>query len=69
MKLEELKNIISRYTAAALLEKGGTRALVVERGARILGLYVNGVNLLWANPDLQLVLEKGSWNVGGLRLW
>lgn len=69
MKLEELKSIASRFTAVALLEKGEAKALVVERGARVLGLYVNGLNMLWVNPELEAVLEKGVWNVGGLRLW
>ncbi len=69
MRLEELRGAVSRYSAAAVMERGGTSALVVERGARLLGLFVRGVNLLWVNPELESVLERGQWNVGGLRLW
>lgn len=69
MRLEELKGLVSRYSTAALMERGETRALVVERGARLLGLYVRGTNVLWVNPSLEGVLEKSGWNVGGLRLW
>jgi len=67
--MDRLRELVSRYSAVAVLERGSTRALVLERGARLLALSVGGVNPLWVNPALEKVLETGSWNTGGLRLW
>ena len=67
--MEELRKLVGKYSATAILEKGSTRALVFERGARLLALSVGGVNPLWVNPALEKVLETGGWNTGGLRLW
>ena len=67
--MKALKNVVSKYSAAAVMERGCTSALIVERGARLLGLFVKDVDLLWVNPDLESVLERGQWNTGGLRLW
>jgi len=69
MRLEELRGLVSRYSATAVMELGRARALVLERGARLLGLYVGDVNLLWVNPEVAGVIERGAWNTGGLRLW
>lgn len=43
--------------------------MVLERGGRVLGLFVGDTNVLWVNPHLSEVLDAGDWNVGGLRLW
>jgi len=67
--MDRLQELVSRYSAVAVLERGSTRALVLERGARLLALSVGGVNPLWVNPALEKVLETGGWNTGGLRLW
>ena len=56
---------------------GGTTALLVQRGGRVLGLYQEEgeENLLWTNPVLekgeeaQAFLQGTQWNVGGDRLW
>ena len=57
-------------------ERGGL--LVTVRGARVLGIYLDGVdeNLLWVNPQVlgdaemaQRTVGAGEWNVGGDRVW
>ncbi|MCS7104234.1 MAG: hypothetical protein NZ954_01535 [Thermofilaceae archaeon] len=64
-----VQKVLSRYTATVSLRRGGTEALIVERGARLLSLNINGVNPLWVNPSLEKVLSTSGWNTGGLRLW
>lgn len=56
----------------------GAQALVTERGARVLGLFMNpkSHNLLWTNQaafrsldDFQQFVTQGGWNLGGERIW
>ncbi len=69
MEGSELARLVSRYSAAATLKKGRAEVLILERGGRVLALQYDGINLLWVNPNIELVLETGGWNTGGLRLW
>jgi len=52
--------------------------LVTTRGARVLGIFLDGVaeNLLWVNPAVassvesaRRFVEAGEWNLGGDRCW
>lgn len=58
------------HTDFKVLERGVARVLVSERGARVMGIFPGGsTNILWVNPRLREVLERGEWNMGGLRIW
>ncbi|MEM1508569.1 MAG: DUF6786 family protein [Thermofilaceae archaeon] len=69
MEGSELARLVSHYSATVTLKRGKAEVLVLERGGRILTLQYDGLNLLWVNPNIKLVLETGGWNTGGLRLW
>ena len=54
----------------------GTKVVVMERGARILGPFLpSGESLLWLNPIWQNkksfsdCIANKEWNVGGERIW
>ncbi|OCT15439.1 hypothetical protein A8709_15285 [Paenibacillus pectinilyticus] len=44
--------------------------VVMERGARILGVFAHkeARNALWTNPELQHITDE-EWNAGGDRIW
>ena len=68
--LESLVEVLNNYSRCAVLEKDGSRIIVLERGARVLGAFLgDSPNLLWVNPKIEEELREGGWNVGGLRLW
>ena len=68
--LEELTEIISRYSKSTVLHDENCRVVICERGARVLGIFLDSSpNLLWVNPRLEDVFSKNDWNIGGLRLW
>ncbi len=71
--MQELENLVenlSKYSRTVILEKNNSKVLVLEKGARVLGISLSGsTNLLWVNPRIEEVLRAGDWNVGGLRLW
>ena len=69
MRAYELASFLSRYSRVAVLERGRARIVVLERGGRVLGIFIDDLNVLWVNPDIGGVLDAGGWNVGGLRLW
>lgn len=61
---------LPKYTSLKELSKNNTKAVICERGARLIYLSVNNSpNLLWVNPQLDKILEKNEWNTGGLRVW
>lgn len=52
--------------------------LITQRGARVLGVFLDGVadNLYWTNPAAvgdagaaKAAVSSGEWNVGGDRVW
>jgi len=68
--LEELTEMISKYSKSAVLHDENCRVVICERGARVLGIFLDSSpNLLWVNPRLEDVFSKNDWNIGGLRLW
>ncbi len=68
--LESLVEVLSNYSRCVVLERDGSRIVVLEKGARVLGAFLGGSpNLLWVNPKIEEELREGGWNVGGLRLW
>ena len=69
MEVSTLIKLASSLSSVAVLSKGSSSIVVMERGARIIAATVGDVNVLWVNPDLQHVVSAGGWNVGGLRLW
>ena len=69
MTLDSLREILDRYSRTAVLESDEFKVLVLERGARVLGIFTDAANLLWVNPNPVEVLEKDDWNIGGLRTW
>lgn len=69
-ELESLREVLNRYSKCVILEKNGSRVMVLERGARILGIFLgDSPNLLWVNPGIEEELKEDGWNVGGLRFW
>jgi len=42
---------------------------ILPRGGRILGIDLGIGNLLWTNPNIIEVLDRGEWNTGGIRTW
>ena len=67
---DELLEIINAHSKSAVIEKESSKIIVSEKGARILGIFLSSSpNLLWVNPNVNEVLEKNEWNVGGERLW
>ncbi|MEM3922648.1 MAG: DUF6786 family protein [Nitrososphaerota archaeon] len=68
--LEELVGVIDRFSKSVVLHDKNCRIVVCERGARVLGIFLDSSpNLLWVNPKLESVLSRNEWNTGGLRLW
>jgi len=62
--------MISKYSKSAVLHDENCRVVICERGARVLGIFLDSSpNLLWVNPRLEDVFSKNDWNIGGLRLW
>jgi hypothetical protein len=63
------------YTLLPLQD--GAKALLTQRGARILGLFpsADSENLFWTNgafndaDALQQFIARGDWNMGGERCW
>jgi len=55
----------------------GGEAIVIPQGARVIGLYISGLdeNLLWlpkawkSTAELKAYLKSGDWNLGGDRTW
>jgi len=69
-RFEDLLEIVNRHSRGAVLQAEGCRILVSERGARILGIFMEDFpNPLWVNPELDEAFSSGDWNIGGLRLW
>lgn len=63
-----------------LLNKQGGSVVVLERGARVIGVFTDehASNHLWVNPSLQLWAQEqmnpastrgNEWNSGGDRMW
>ena len=68
--VNELSEIINVHSKSAVIERNGWKVVISEKGARILGIFLNDLpNLLWVNPRIEEVLERGEWNVGGHRIW
>ena len=68
--MEELIGILGRHSRSTILHDENCRVVVCERGARLLGVFLNSSpNLLWVNPKLEDALSRVNWNIGGLRLW
>ncbi len=68
--VRELTEVINRYSKSAVLQDKNCKVVVCERGARVLGAFLNASpNLLWVNPKLDEVFSRGEWNIGGLRFW
>jgi hypothetical protein len=63
------------YTLLPLQD--GAKALLTQRGARVLGLFpsVDSANLFWNNAALDALstfsqfVDNGDWNLGGERCW
>ena len=69
-ELDKLLELVNAYSRGVVLEDGGCRVLISERGARVLGLFLDSKpNLLWVNPKVEKIFSEGGWNLGGLRLW
>ena len=69
-EFENLVETVGRYSRSAVLQDEGFKVVVSERGARILGIFLDSSpNLLWVNPKIEEVFSTNGWNVGGLRLW
>ena len=67
---EDLVNIVKHYSRAAILEHKGIKAIISERGGRVIGLFMEGSpNLLWTSPSLEEAYRRYDWNLGGLRVW
>jgi hypothetical protein len=82
MKFESLIRTLEqlKWRYYVLLNQQGGNVVVLERGARVIGVFTDkhAGNHLWVNPNLQLwaqeqtnlgsVSEEG-WNSGGDRMW
>lgn len=65
-----LLNRVKSFTKTIVLEKNSFKILFTEYGARVLGVFRNNeVNFLWSNPNIEEVMKRGEWNIGGLRIW
>jgi hypothetical protein len=71
-----LREAGERYHVLPL--QGGAKALITQRGARVLGLFPtpDAENLLWTNSaafdtvdGFKQFVEAGNWNLGGERVW
>jgi hypothetical protein len=68
-ELEALSKRIERFEETIEIHSATVSVLVLPRGGRILGVDLGNGNLLWVNPNIEEVLEKGDWNTGGIRTW
>ncbi len=69
--LEELLNIAGKHTEVVVKETEGGKAVFMEYGARLIGLYPNSgsSNLLWVYDQLDLSMKANQWMTGGERVW
>jgi hypothetical protein len=68
---DELEKIVKKYSKVQAKTQKSARLLFVDQGARLLGLFPDPAlpNVLWAHNDLDKAYARGSWLVGGERLW
>ena len=70
MMLDELLSKLKRYTKAISLKSENGSIIVTEYGGRVLAVSIGeSPNLLWVNPNLETVMERREFNIGGLRVW
>lgn len=70
-----LDSVNALYTTLPLQD--GAKALLTQRGARVLGLFpsADSANLFWTNgafndaDALRQFITRGDWNMGGERCW
>lgn len=69
--LDELSDITRKHTTATVVDSGAGKLLFSEYGARLLGMFPDRTlpNVLWTHEELDAHMAKGSWLVGGERLW
>ena len=61
--LESLVEVLNNYSRCAVLEKDGSRIIVLERGARVLGAFLgDSPNLLWVKSQDRGGAEEGWMN-------
>ncbi|MHA1792558.1 MAG: DUF6786 family protein [Promethearchaeota archaeon] len=68
---DDLINYLDDLLDLHVLQVNDAKAIVCERGGRILGMFPNqdSINPLWINHDINGLLSTDSWNLGGDRLW
>jgi hypothetical protein len=69
--LQELKSSLGKRTKVFIKESGKGKLLFTSHGARLLGMFPNPKlpNVLWVHKNLDALLKKGNWMIGGDRLW
>ncbi len=69
--LEKLQQRVAQRSHAQVVRSGTGAFLAVEQGARLLGLFPEpGLpNVLWVNAEIEALLARRDWFVGGERLW
>ncbi|TFG03342.1 MAG: hypothetical protein EU539_12340 [Promethearchaeota archaeon] len=68
---DSLKSSIGNSTKLIEIRLKNARAIISEYGGRLLGLFPKRdcYNLLWTESNLQDLIQKNNWAIGGERYW
>ena len=69
LTFEELNNRLRNVQETVILEQDFAKFLILPHSGRIIGVSLNGDNLLWVNPNPRDTLMSDNWNIGGIRTW
>jgi hypothetical protein len=52
-----------------IFEKSPWKIIITKYGGRVLSVDNGSGNLLWIHPNIDSIVKKRHWNLGGIRTW